>query len=70
MEQSSSMQLQMQFLITTLGNMDQKPKNIFANQLISSGIYETDMNPYDNMLPRNIFRRCHFYTRLQPIRRV
>ena len=70
MEQSSSMQLQMQSLITTLGNMDQTPKNIFAKQLFSSGMYETDMNPYDNMLPRNIFRRCHFYTRLQPIRRV
>jgi len=41
-EQLNMMQSQMQALISTLGNMDEKNKNTFAKQLFQSGIYRAD----------------------------
>jgi hypothetical protein len=41
-QQVNMMQSQMQALITTLGNMDEKSKNSFAKQLYRSGIVMKD----------------------------
>jgi integrase len=46
-EQLNTMQSQMQALISTLGNMDEKNKNTFAKQLFQSGIYQTDKEKTD-----------------------
>jgi len=43
-DQFNTIQSQMQSLITTLGNMDQSTKNIFAKQLFNSGKYKQDTN--------------------------
>ena len=40
-EQFTSIQSQMQALITTLGNMDEKSKNKFAKQMVQNGIYKS-----------------------------
>ena len=40
-EQFTSMQSQMQALITTLGNMDETSKNSFAKQMVQNGIYKS-----------------------------
>jgi integrase/recombinase XerD len=43
-ERFNTMQSQMQSLVTTLGNMDQSTKNLFAKQLFNGGVYKKDTN--------------------------
>ena len=41
-ERFNTIQSQMQALISTLGNMDEKSKNTFAKQLFQNGLYKKD----------------------------
>jgi hypothetical protein len=44
-DQFDTMQSQMQYIIATLGNMDQSTQNTFAKQLFANGVYKNEERP-------------------------